>query len=103
MMALGIAPHIPNVTKIFERLDCVKCHKPPLYTTPKAYEVGLEDERGETLFNPPSLRDLRFRSGLFHDKRASSIEDVVRHKRHQILAGVSESELATLIAFLRSL
>jgi YVTN family beta-propeller protein len=42
--------------QMFTDLGCVGCHKPPLYTTARTYDVGLRDEAGETKFNPPSLR-----------------------------------------------
>ena len=90
-------------SEVFQRLDCVSCHRPPLYTMPKAYDVGLEDERGEKLFNPPSLLGVRHRDGLFHDTSASSIEDLVLKRQHQIPPGVAERDLNALVAFLRSL
>lgn len=89
--------------KIFERLDCRRCHAPPTYTSPAAYDVGLEDEVGNTKFNPPSLRGVSQRDALFHDNRARSLDDVFAKHRHQVPADLSDRDRADLIEFLRSL
>lgn len=48
----------PRERRVFEKLDCVHCHKPPTYTSDQAYDVGLPDEAGLRRFNPPSLLGL---------------------------------------------
>jgi cytochrome c peroxidase len=90
--------------KIFSREKCASCHAPPTYTTPKTYDVGLRDEAGESHFNPPSLRGVS-QGGprYFHDNRTRSLADVFRTHRHQLAASLSESELADLLVYLRSL
>ncbi len=60
--------------EIFVRQNCVDCHLPPTYTTPDKFDVGLKDQKGAKLFNPPSLRGLSQRGpNYFHDNRAEGI------------------------------
>ena len=42
--------------ELFVRNNCARCHTPPLFTSAATYDVGLHDEMGARLFNPPSLR-----------------------------------------------
>ena len=42
----------------------------PTYTSPGVYDVGLTDEDGQHLFNPPSLIGVGHRRRLLHDGRA---------------------------------
>lgn len=89
--------------RLFTGLGCVGCHKPPLYTSARTYDVGLRDEAGTTRFNPPSLRGVSQGGPYFHDDRARSLEDVLHHYRHQLPRELSEAEAADLLQFLRSL
>jgi cytochrome c peroxidase len=87
---------------IFEREGCSRCHAPPRYTSAQAYDVGLEDERGNRHFNPPSLRGLSQRGPYLHDNRAARLHDVLR-LGHPAGKGLPDDDLAHLVAFLRSL
>ncbi|RUL88745.1 cytochrome c peroxidase [Tautonia sociabilis] len=87
----------------FRRLRCDRCHRPPTYTAPGSYDVGLADERGRSEFNPPSLRGVARRPALFHDGRAGSIAEVFEKYGHQLDEPLEPGELEDLIAFLRSL
>jgi mono/diheme cytochrome c family protein len=88
---------------VFASRDCIRCHAPPAYTTPRTYEVGLEDEMGKSAFNPPSLRGVGHGVAFFHDGRATSLEEVFTRHRHQIPADMPRKELDDLLAFLNSL
>ena len=88
---------------VFESHRCSRCHAPPEYTSPAAYDVGLQDELGNSNFNPPSLRGVRHCDRLFHDNRASSLEEVFQRFKHQLNGDLSSADLADLMAFLRSL
>lgn len=88
---------------LFESLDCQQCHAPPVFTTPKIYDVGLSDEMGNRQFNPPSLRGVGRRHALFHDGRAKSLNDVFVKYKHQLDRELSAVELNMLIEFLRSI
>ncbi len=89
--------------RIFHSQGCADCHQPPTYTSPETYDVGLADERGETEFNPPSLRGVSQRNELFHDSRAKSLQGVLEKYHHGDGHKLSKKERADLIAFLRSL
>jgi cytochrome c peroxidase len=88
---------------VFESAGCVRCHAAPAYTTPRTYEVGLEDELGKTAFNPPSLRGVGQGVAFFHDGRAARLEEVFTKHRHQVPADLSRKDLDDLLTFLRTL
>ena len=88
---------------IFEKRQCVKCHAPPIYTTPKIYNVGLKDELDHERFNPPTLRGVGYRSSFFHDSRAKQLSDVFSVHGHQLTEPLEEKDLQDLMHFLRSL
>ncbi len=87
----------------FRERRCVRCHKPPEYTSPARFDVGLADEAGRTRFNPPSLRSVSQRDSFFHDGRAGSLLEVLDRFGHPDDSEYSRAELADLIAFLESL
>ncbi|HET6424894.1 MAG TPA: cytochrome c peroxidase [Planctomycetaceae bacterium] len=88
---------------VFERHACGQCHAGPTYTTPATYDVGLADERGQRLFNPPSLRGVNFADRFLHDARVDQLEDVFLVQQHQLFTPLKDAERRGLIAFLRSL
>ncbi|QDV32898.1 Cytochrome c551 peroxidase precursor [Tautonia plasticadhaerens] len=87
----------------FRRLRCARCHEPSAFTTPAAYDVGLEDERGHSTFNPPSLRGVGRRRSFFHDGRAGSLAEVFGRFGHPLDEPMAAGDLADLVAFLRGL
>ena len=89
--------------QVFDRLDCASCHKPPIYTSAKTYDVGLRDEAGLKKFNPPSLLGLSQRSTFFHDGRAKELSEVFTRWKHPDGQEMSNADLRDLLAFLRSL
>ena len=110
------APPVPTATEdhvtdgelqrgeaVFKSLNCQRCHAPPTYTSPNMYDVGLVDESGNKLFNPPSLRGVGRRTAFFHDGKARSLEDVVKKQKHQLKRDLSAKEQDALLHFLRSL
>ncbi|MFO1007248.1 MAG: cytochrome c peroxidase [Planctomycetaceae bacterium] len=89
--------------RVFESAGCARCHIPPLtYTSDSMYDVGIHDEAGLKLFNPPSLRGVSQRDRLFHDSRAKSLDDVL-DQGHYTQAELSEDDRAALLRFLKSL
>lgn len=89
--------------KLFSQLDCVSCHRPPNFTSPKTYSVGIEDEKGRDEFNPPSLIGLGQRDRFFHDGRVENLEEVFSKIEHQIPNRLSDEKLSNLLSFLKSL
>lgn len=101
-------PAIARGAAIFnEKARCARCHRPPLYTAPDAYDVKL-DSGGSPYegFNPPSLNGLSERGPFMHDGRAKTLEDVLRTwhtPRHLGGPTLTDDEERDLLAFLRSL
>ncbi len=85
--------------RLFETLDCRRCHTPPLYTSPDTYDVGL----GGAKANPPSLRGVSQRRRLFHDNRAKSIDEILGRFEHQLPREITVRERRDLVRFLESL
>ncbi|MGI9471646.1 MAG: cytochrome c peroxidase [Rubripirellula sp.] len=92
-----------NGQQLFKSLRCVECHQPPHFTSSLVKDVGLQDERGHRLFNPPSLRGASHRRRFFHDGRATSLPEVVQRVRHQLSRPLTAEEENHLIAYLESL
>ena len=88
---------------VFASAGCAHCHAPPTYTTPRTYEVGVEDELGKKLFNPPSLRGVGHGVAFFHDGRASTLDEMFTRHRHQLPAEMARKDLDDLLTFLRTL
>ncbi len=89
--------------ELFDSMRCNTCHRPPAYTSPGTYDVGLKDKQGNERFNPPPLRGVGQRGPYFHDGRATSLEDVFREYKHKLPRELTDAELRDLLAFLRSL
>jgi YVTN family beta-propeller protein len=101
----GVAPQdaVAHGRDVFLRQKCDRCHTPPSYTSRGVYDVELPDEAGLVEFNPPSLRGVVDRQRLFHDHRASDLDEVFTRWRHQLQGDLDGDELRSLIIFLRSL
>ncbi len=89
--------------QLFESLGCVECHRGETHTSAEVYDVGLRDERGNTRFNPPSLRGVGYRRGWFHDKRARTLRAVLEEFEHQLPRRLTENEIGVLLRYLESL
>lgn len=96
-------PSIKRGEALFEELDCRRCHEPPTFTSSRIVDVQLKDERGNSKFNPPSLRGVSQNGPYFHDGRAQNLEAVFTQFGHQLDRELSHDELADLIAFLNSI
>lgn len=100
-----ITNDIPTATlvgrgeRLFDTLDCERCHTPPAYTSAETYDVGL----GGGKFNPPSLRGVAHRQSLFHDSRADSLLGVLSRYRHRLPRDLTDEEVMSLVSFLKTL
>jgi DNA-binding beta-propeller fold protein YncE len=88
---------------VFRAEGCVECHKPPSFTSPGTFDVGLADEQGRRRFNPPSLLGVGHRSAFLHDGRSRSLDDVFRLEKHPRGLSLSDADRDALIAYLKSL
>jgi YVTN family beta-propeller protein len=89
--------------EVFGKQGCAVCHAPPTYTSAKTYDVGLSDEAGLKMFNPPSLRGVGQAGPYFHDGRAATLEEVFTRHRHQVKGELTEQDRGDLLEFLESL
>jgi DNA-binding beta-propeller fold protein YncE/cytochrome c553 len=90
--------------KVFASNNCVRCHAPPMYTTPGTYDVGLRDKQGNVQFNPPPLVGVGQRSPYLHDGSAKRLGDVFLPLGHPGEESSWDAEtVKALVAFLRSL
>jgi YVTN family beta-propeller protein len=89
--------------RIFQAAGCSDCHKSPTFTTAKSYDVGLSDEAGAKLFNPPSLRGVSQRDAYFHNAKAKTLKDVFTQFKHEGSGALSKKQIADLIAFVSQL
>ena len=81
-----------------------ECHAPPMYTSPRTYDVGLRDKEGNVQFNPPPLVAAGQRGPYLHDGRAKRLEDVFLTFAHPGGGMSWDAEtVKALVAFLRSL
>ncbi|MEX0792064.1 MAG: cytochrome c peroxidase, partial [Pirellulaceae bacterium] len=74
---------------VFLQNNCVACHAPPTYTTPKNYDVGIHDQDGVREFNPPSLRGVGHRQSFFHNAEVDQLEKVFTEEHHQLAEELS--------------
>ncbi len=93
---------------------CASCHVPPLFTEP-GWNMHTPEEIGIDSFQSDRSPDQHYRTtplkglwthekgGFYHDGRFATLADVVAHYNQAFTLGLSESEQADLIQYLRSL
>jgi cytochrome c peroxidase len=105
--SLAVGPRceeaIARGREVFQAQKCNTCHAPPDFTAPERFDVGIADEVGNHLFNPPSLRGVGRREPLLHDGRASTLEELFHRHRHPRGTLMTPQEIDEIVAFLRSL
>ncbi|MDG2381030.1 MAG: cytochrome c peroxidase [Pirellulaceae bacterium] len=89
--------------QLFVEKQCDRCHRPPTYTSPETYSVGIRDELGVDQFNPPTLLGVSQRRQLLHDGRATSLRELFALHHHPHDTAWTEKQISDLVAFLESL
>ena len=87
----------------FSDAGCRNCHAGDGFTSSEVYDVGIHDEMGETLFNPPSLPGVSQRAPYFHDGRAPTLADVLKSSHHDPKNPLTEQQIQQLTLFLKRL
>ncbi|MEM7457679.1 MAG: cytochrome c peroxidase [Planctomycetota bacterium] len=100
---IAVEDSIGRGRDLFMNLSCTDCHSGDQFTSDQLVDVGMQDEKGATLFNPPSLRGLGQRDTFFHDSRTNSLRDVFERLEHQLPRKLTGEELSDLISFLQTL
>jgi len=106
--ALGAAAQRGRDVFESERAGCANCHRGELFTDGEIHDVGLGGSRDAYEgYNTPSLVGVFNRVRLLHDGRAKSLEQALTgpHAPAKVtgLGELSESEMADLIEYLKSL
>ncbi len=102
------AAQVARGKTVFEAKGCNTCHAAPNYTTPSAYDVGLEEPLDPYKgFNPPSLRGVYNRAPYLHTGDARTLERLLTeyHKPSRLTGkpDLTAAELTDLVAFLKTL
>ena len=93
---------------------CARCHVPPLFTEPgwnmhTPAEVGIDDFQAnrspDRRYRTAPLRGLwtHTKGGFYHDGRFATLSDVVNHYNAAFALGLTGSEVADLVEYLKSL
>jgi hypothetical protein len=101
--------------ELFEgKANCASCHVPTLFTEP-GWNLHTPEEIGIDSFQADRSPDLMYRTsplkglwthtkgGFYHDGRFATLLDVVNHYDHHFGLGLTESEKADLVEYLKSL
>jgi hypothetical protein len=93
---------------------CATCHVPPLFTEPgwnmhTPAEIGIDDFQAnrspDKRYRTTPLKGLfaRAKGGFYHDGRFATYRDVVDHYNTTLTLTLSDTEIADLVEFLKSL
>ncbi|MBD3373743.1 c-type cytochrome [candidate division KSB1 bacterium] len=93
---------------VFEKAACSNCHSGPLFTDLKPYDLGMATGQDKGVaFDVPTLREIWRTAPYMFDGRALTLREVlVEHNpddKHGVTSGLSDQEIADLIAYLRCL
>ena len=78
--------------KIFDRLDCARCHRSPFYSDAQNHDVGTGGE-----FDTPSLLSLWFSAPYLHDGSAATLMDVFSRGAPHEVAAVERPDLRSYL------
>ncbi len=73
---------------------CHGCHGlSEASSQPKTFDIGVEDETFQRLFNPPQLTGVKLRRAFFHDARYRSLEEVLQNHPDPALTAMDRDAL----------
>jgi hypothetical protein len=96
------------------KAQCANCHVPPLFTEPgwnlhTPAEMGIDsfqaDRSPDRMYRTAPLQGLwtHMQGGFYHDGRFATLLDVVNHYDTLFSLGLTDSEKADLVEYLKSL
>jgi YVTN family beta-propeller protein len=90
------------------RINCQRCHPPPLYTDLKTHSVSKPQSRAvDNQFDTPTLVEVWRTAPYLHDGRYRTIRDVLVEGKHGLGRGqldeLSEQDIGDLVEFVLSL
>ena len=94
--------------EVFYRARCAVCHIPPTFADGRKHDLDLREEfELRSRFYTPSLREAYRTAPYLHHGGAETLEEIFTKynpdNKHGLTQGLSESELADMIAYLKSL
>ena len=89
--------------KVFEKMECDKCHSGPYYTDMSMHRIG-EDVEFEKGWDTPTLIEVWRTAPYLFDGRAATIEDMLEVHKHGLeKKKISKKELEELAEYVKSL
>ena len=89
--------------KVFEKMDCDKCHSGPYYTDMSMHRIG-EDVEFEKGWDTPTLIEVWRTAPYLFDGRAATIEEMLEVHKHGLeKKKISKKELEELAEYVKSL
>ncbi len=88
--------------KVFDDLDCGRCHSGVYYTDMKMYVIG-EDVEFEAGWDTPTLVEVWRTAPYLFDGRAATLTDVFKEHKHGVEKKVSDSDIEALVEYVNSL
>ncbi len=89
--------------KVFEKMECDKCHSGPYYTDMSMHRIG-EDVEFEKGWDTPTLIEVWRTAPYLFDGRAATIEDMLDIHKHGLnKKKISKKELEELAEYVKSL
>ena len=93
--------------RVFKKADCASCHKRPLHTDLKKYDVGTGKDRDEGLeFDTPTLVEVWRTAPYLYDGRAATIKEVLTthnsDDKHGKTSDLTEKQIKDLAEFVLS-
>jgi len=93
--------------RLFKKADCASCHKQPLYTDLKKYDVGTGKDREEGIeFDTPTLVEVWRTAPYLYDGRAATIKEVLTtynsDDKHGTTSNLTEKQINDLAEFVLS-
>ena len=112
--SFDVAAAARGETLFNDKAGCAACHVPPLFTEPgwnmhTAAEIGIDDFQAnrapDRRYRTAPLRGLwtHTKGGFYHDGRFGTLRDVADHYNAAFRLGLSGSEVADLVEYLKSL
>src|SRR5687767_196287 len=112
--SFALAAAARGETLFNDKAGCAVCHVPPLFTEPgwnmhTGAEIGIDDFQANRApdrhYRTSPLRGLwtHTKGGFYHDGRFGTLRDVVDHYNGAFRLGLSGSDVADLVEYLKSL
>jgi cytochrome c peroxidase len=104
-----LSPQQEQGRELFTTASCISCHKPPLYTNLKQYDLGTTSgmDKGRKV-DVPTLIEVWRTAPYLHDGRALTLRDVFSpannpEQTHGDVQDLTSEQLDALLAYISTL